>query len=140
MNLTPLGEMQFKYTWLQFIDYGSDGQSLGTLDGELRGDRLSGSLKVVNTPPRRSDNINCPTIKGVLTTADGATVYLEMNGLSLLRAADQARVFTTSLTLRTSDQRYKWVNNIFGMVEGVLNTQTDSVQARAYLCENTFGT
>ena len=49
-----------------------------------------------------TDFVNCPTIRGILTTGDGAKIYLVMNGIAMLRQADKARVFTTSLTLRGS--------------------------------------
>ena len=138
MELTPLCEFDFKYTWIDFVDFGSGGRYLGTLEGVAKGERLNGTLKLVNTPPKRPDNVNCPTIKGVLTTGDGARLYLEMNGIALLRPADQARVFTTSLLLRTADARYAWVNTVFGLVEGVLDAAMDTAQARAFACGNTL--
>jgi hypothetical protein len=61
-----------------------------------------------------------------------------MNGVSLLRNADNARVFTTSLHLRSGDQRYAWVNTLVGVVEGVLDTTTNGALARAFACENTL--
>jgi hypothetical protein len=138
MELTPLCEFDFKYTWIDFVDFGSGGQYLGTLDGVATGERLNGTLKLVNTPPKRPDNVNCPTIKGFLVTGDGARIYLEMNGIALLRPADQARIFTTSLLLRSSDPRYAWVNTLFGVVEGVLDNAMDKAKARAFVCENTL--
>jgi hypothetical protein len=138
MELTPLCEFDFEYTWIDFVDFGSGGQYVGTLDGVAGGERLNGTLKLVNTPPKRPDSVNCPTIKGLLTTGDGARIYLEMNGIALLRPTDKARVFTTSLSLRTGDARYAWVNTLFGVVEGVLNPAMDKAQARAFACENTL--
>jgi hypothetical protein len=41
---------------------------------------------------------------------------------SLPCAADDARVFVTSLTFRTADSRYAWLNTVFGVLEGVLDT------------------
>ena len=138
MELTPLCEFEFDYTWIDFVDFGNGGQYLGTLDGVAKGERLNGTLKLVNTPPKRPDDVNCPTIKGLLTTDDGARIYLEMNGIALLRSTDQARVFTTSLSLRSGDARYAWVNTTFGLVEGVLNPAMDKARARAFACENTL--
>lgn len=136
MKLKPLCEFRFQYTWIDFVDFGAGGQYLGDLDGTATGERLNGTLRLVNTPPKRPDNVNCPTIRGILTTTDGAKLYLEMNGIALLRSADKARVFTTSLTLRSADARYAWVNTIFGVVEGVLDSGMEKAQARAFLCEN----
>jgi hypothetical protein len=71
-----------------------------------------------------------------MTTTDGAKVYVELNGIALLRKEDNARVFTTSLTMRTGDSRYQWVNTVFGTLEGILNNTTDLARARAYVCEH----
>jgi hypothetical protein len=35
----------------------------------------------------------------------GAKIYFEFNGIALLRPEDKARVFTTSMFLRTGDAR-----------------------------------
>lgn len=138
MNLTPLCEMEMDYTWIEFVDYGAGGQYVGTLEGTVRGARLRGTLKVVNVPPKRPDNVNCPAMRGIIQTEDNAKIYVELNGIALLRSEDNARVFTTSLTLRTGDPRYAWVNTILGVVEGALNTTTDRALARAFACENSL--
>lgn len=138
MNLSPLCEIEMHYTWIEFVDYGADGQYVGTLEGTVRGDRLRGSLKTVNVPAKRPDNVNCPAIRGIILTDDGAKIYVELNGIALLRVADKARVFTTALTLRTGDARYAWVNDVLGVAEGVLNTTTDQAVVRAFACENTL--
>src|SRR6476660_942061 len=83
---------------LEFLDYGVGGQHYGTLDGWLRGEDVRGELRLTNLAPRRSDNVNLPTLRGLLTTEDDALVYVEMNGIATLRPADDARVFVTSLT------------------------------------------
>ncbi len=88
---------------------------------------------MVNLPTRRPDNVNTPAMRALLRTDDGATIYLELNGLAILRKED-----TTSLTLRSGEERYAWVNDVLGVVEGVLNTQTDQAVARAYECRNTL--
>ena len=136
MNLEPLCEMDLHYTWVDYIDYGAGGQYVGTLEGVARGDRLRGTVKFVNVPAKRPDNVNCPTLRGVLQTEDGAKIYVELNGIALLRAEDNARIFTTSLSLRAGDARYGWVNTAFGVVEGILNNTTDEAHVRAFVCQN----
>jgi hypothetical protein len=128
LKLTPLCDFEFQHTSTDFVGFGAGGQYLGTLDGAAKGERLSGALKLVNTPPKRPDNVNCPTFRGILTTEEGAKIFLEMNGIAILRAEDQARVFTTSLLMRSGDARYAWVNTVFGVMEGVLNTTTDAAR------------
>ena len=140
MNLVPICEMTMHYTWTDYVDYGVGGQYVGTLDGTVRGDRLRGTLKAVNVPTKRPDNVNCPTVRGIIVTDDGAKIYFEFNGIALLRPGDNARVFTTSLSLRTGDVRYAWVNTTVGAVEGILNTTTDHLHLRAFGCENELAT
>ena len=140
MKLIPICEMTMQYTWLDFVDYGAGGQFVGTLDGTVTGDRLRGSLKCVNVPPKRPDNVNCPTVRGIIVADDGAKIYFEFNGIALLRPEDKARVFTTSLSLRTGDARYAWVNNTVGAVEGILNTTTERLHLQAFACENELAT
>lgn len=122
------------------MDYGAGGQYVATLEGAVKGDRLRGTLKSVNVAAKRPDNVNCPAFRGIITTDDGAKIYFECNGIALLRPQDKARVFTTSLLLRTGDARYAWVNDTVGAVEGILNTTTDQAIVRAFACENQLAT
>ncbi len=100
MDFVPLFEGELRYTSLESLDYEAGGQLYGTMEGEVTGDRLTGSFQLTNVAQRRSDNANCPTLRGLLTTDDGATAYVEWNGLATLRPADDARVFVTSITFR----------------------------------------
>lgn len=142
MDLIPLGDVHLRYTSLDALDYGAGGQLYGTMEGTLTGEQVRGELRLTNLAPRRADNVNLPTLRGLLTTDDGAAVYVELNGVATLRPADKARVFVTSLTFRTGDERYTWLNTVFGVLEGVL----DSVgvggvaRGRAYRCDPTIGT
>jgi uncharacterized protein DUF3237 len=140
MKLNPLCQMQLHYTWIDYVDFGVGGQYVGTLEGTVTGDRLQGAVKSVNVPAKRPDNVNCPAVRGIIVTGDGARVYFEFNGLAVLRPGDNARVFTTSLSLRAGDARYAWVNDIVGVVEGILDTATDQAIVRAYVCENELAT
>ena len=140
MKIAAICEMQLHYTWIDYVDYGVGGQYVATLEGRVTGDRLHGTVKSVNVPAKRPDNVNCPAFRGIIHTDDEAKVYFELNGIALLRPEDNARVFTTSLSLRSGDARYAWVNNTVGAVEGILNTTTDQMIVRAYACENELAT
>jgi Protein of unknown function (DUF3237) len=140
MKLAQICEMQMHYTWIDYVDYGVGGQYVGTLEGTVTGDRLKGTVKSVNVPAKRPDNVNCPAFRGIIYTEDGAKVYFELNGIALLRPEDNARVFTTSLSLRSGDARYAWVNNTVGAVEGILNTTTDQMIVHANACRNELAT
>jgi hypothetical protein len=135
MELVSLGEVALTYTSLDSVDYGSDGQLYGTLDGRIEGDRLSGELRLTNLAPRRADNVNLPSLRGILTTDDQAIVWVELDGVATLRESDSARVFVTTFRLRTGDERYAWLNTVFGVLEGVLDSVGVGGEARGHLFE-----
>lgn len=135
MDLIELSDVELTYTALESLDYGSGGQLYGTMDGVLSGQRLSGQLRLTNLAPRRVDNVNEPTLRGVLTTADGATVWVELDGVATLRPEDAARVFVTSVRFRTGDDRYTWLNRVFGLLEGILDSVGVGGVARGTLHE-----
>lgn len=139
MELVELGKLELRYTSLESIDYSSDGQLYGTMEGTLTGERLGGELRLTNLAQRRSDKVNLPTLRGVLVTNDGATVWVELDGIATLRQEDNARVFTTTFRFRTGESGYLWLNTVFGVLEGIL----DSVgvggiaPGRLYACQTT---
>ena len=59
---------------------------------------------------------------GLLTPDDRALAYVELDGLANLRASDNARAVTTSLTFRTGEPRDAWLNTFLRVVEGVLDS------------------
>lgn len=136
MDLIELADVELTYTDLLSLDYASGGQLYGTMEGAVSGQRLSGELRLTNLAPRRADNVNLPTLRGVLTTADGATVWVELDGIATLRQADAARVFVTTFRFMTGDDRYTWLNTVFGLLEGVLGSVGVGGVARAKLYES----
>ena len=133
MELVELATLTLTYTSLESLDYGAGGQLYGTMEGRLDGDDLRGSVRLTNLAPRRADNVNLPTLRGVLTTDDGATAWIELDGIATLREADGARVFVTSWRFRTGDERYAWLNTTFAALEGVLDAVDVGGQARGRL-------
>jgi hypothetical protein len=130
-----LAELELTYTSLESLDYGSDGQLYGTMGGRLTGPRLNGELRLTNLAPRRADNVNLPTLRGTLTTDDGAVVWVELDGVATLRTSDDARVFVTTFRFRSGDDRYAWLNSLFGALEGVLDSVGVGGKARGRLFE-----
>ena len=137
MNLIPLCDVELRYTSIELLDYSPGGQIYGTMDGSVTGPKLKGTLRLTNLAQRRPDNVNMPTLRGMLDTEDGAHIYVEMNGLANLRETDNARVFVTSLAFRTGSREYGWLNGVFGVLEGVLDTVAvgGTARGRAYICE-----
>jgi hypothetical protein len=135
MELVELGAVDLTYTSLESLDFGADGQLYGTMDGKLDGDRLKGDLRLTNLAPRRADNVNLPRLRGVLTTEDDAVIWVELDGTAILRSSDNARVFVTGCRFRTGDDRYSWLNSVFGVLEGVLDSVGVGGRARGRLYE-----
>jgi hypothetical protein len=135
VELVKLGDVELTYTSLDSLDYGGEGQLYGTMDGRLTGDRVSGDLHLTNLAPRRTDNVNLPRLRGVLTTSDGASVWVELDGLATLRTSDDARVFVTTFRFRSGDERYTWMNTVFGVLEGILDSVGVGGKARGRLYE-----
>jgi hypothetical protein len=139
MQLTPLCDIELRYTSIELLDFGAGGQIYGTMEGAVSGERLRGRLRLTNLAPRRPDNVNMPTLRGVLDADDGAKIYVEMNGIATLRESDKARVFVTTFMFRTADPRYTWLNTVFAVLEGALDSvAVDGLaRGRAHLCEAT---
>jgi hypothetical protein len=135
MELVELGHVELTYSTLESFDFEADGQLYGTMDGRLVGDRLSGELHLTNLAPRRADNVNLPTLRGMLVTGDGARVWVELDGIATLRESDQARVFLTTFRCRTGDDRYAWLNSVFGLLEGILDSVGVGGRARGRVFE-----
>lgn len=135
MELVKLATVRLTYTTLEALDFESGGQLYGTMDGSLDGDRLRGKLELTNLAPRRPDNVNLPTLRGLLRTDDGASVWVELDGIATLRPQDNARVFVTTFRFRTGDERYRWLNQAFGVLEGVLDSVGVGGIARGELFE-----
>jgi hypothetical protein len=135
VELVDLAELELTYTSLESLDYASGGQLYGTIEGRLVGERVTGELRLTNLAARRADNVNLPTLRGVLTTDDGAAVWVELDGIATLRPSDDARVFVTSCRFRTGDERYSWMNTVVGVLEGVLDAVAVGGTARGRIFE-----
>jgi hypothetical protein len=133
VDLIELAEMELTYTALEALDYGSGGQLYGTMEGTVTGDRLNGALHLTNLAQRRPDNVNLPTLRGLLTTADGSQVWVELDGIATLGEEDEARVFVTGCRFRTGSDQYGWLNTTVGVLEGILDSVGVGGRARGRL-------
>lgn len=120
---------------MDVLDIGNGGYAYGVMAGSITGERLSGALQLTNLARRRPDNVNEPTLRGLLTLQDRARAWVELDGIAILRTEDQARVFVTSCRFRTGESRYEWLNTVFGILEGVLDVSPGGGTARCRLFE-----
>lgn len=137
MELVPIATFEFAYLSIERVDYAVGGQFYGALEGTLTGDRLSGRLQLTNLAQARPDGVNTPTLRGTLTTDDGAVVWLELDGIAVLRESDDARVFVASARFRTGPGAYGWLNTALGVLEGVLDTTDLTARGRLFECRPT---
>jgi hypothetical protein len=135
MRLEKIGDFDLRYTALEFVEYAAGGQYYGTLEGRVDGARLTGTLRLTNLAVKRPDDVNMPTLRGLLHTDDGADVWVEMDGVSTLRPADEARVFVAALRCRSGVERYLWLNTVVGVVDGVLIDER--ARGEVYECQAT---
>ena len=141
MELVELAHWEMTYRTIELLDYGVDGQIYGTLDGSVTGDRLTADVHLTNLAVRRPDDVNMPTLRGLLRTPDGAVIFAELDGISVLRPADGVRAFMTSVRFRTGEERYAWLNTTTAVLEAVLDRVEvgGHVHARLYECRHTLG-
>jgi len=81
--------------------------------------------------------VNIPMLRGVFTTEDGARAWVEIDGVATLRQEDSARVFLTACRFRTGDERHDWLNTLFAVLEGVLDTGTGIARGQLFECRAT---
>jgi hypothetical protein len=141
MKLWKLADFELRYTSIESLDYEPGGQVYGTMEGSFSGERLRGALRLTNLAARRPDNVNLPTLRGLLTTEDGARVWVEMDGIATARPSDNARVFVTRCAFRTGDPGYRWLNTTFAVLEGVLDQVAVGGRASGelHVCEASIG-
>jgi hypothetical protein len=137
VDLVPLATFEYAYVSIERVDYAVGGQFYGVLEGTLAGGRLSGRLQLTNLAQARPDGVNTPTLRGTLTTDDGAVVWLELDGIAVLRQSDDARIFVTSARFRTGSEEYGWLNTTLGVLEGVLETTGLTARGRLFECRPT---
>lgn len=140
MNLDHLADGVLTYTSRSLVDYGAGGQIYGSLGGSITGERLAGDLQLTNLATKRPDDVNLPTLRGILTTGDDVSLYVAMDGIALARSSDGARVIAMMTSFRTGDERYSWLNSVFVVGEAILNSGNVGGKAfmRLYTCDPTI--
>src|ERR1700694_1234873 len=112
MKFTPLGELNLTYVGpLTLVDFGVGGQYYADMEGTWLSDRVTGNLRLTNIAQKRADNVNTPTLRGVLETRDGATMFVEMNGVSQIENGGGG--FVCSNILATAHSRSQWGTTLF---------------------------
>jgi hypothetical protein len=139
MRLDLLCNLELSYRALPSFDqyivfvkpFGTEeGSAYGEGDGKVSGPRLSGSVRWVNHPHRRSDGVMLPDAHGLILTEDGATLLFSLQGRTAF-VSDQGQQLMHML-FETEAEQYQWLNTALCVVEGTINQ--GRIQARVYVC------
>jgi hypothetical protein len=146
VRLEPIGELQLAYDDEGFDlvqPYGTEeGTGCGGGTGTVRGERLTGRIRWLNIPHRRSDVVMLPHVHGRIRTDDDADIVFFMDGRTPL-TGDEADHQLLRLTLETADPRYAWLNTAFVVAEGIIaevepGSSRYAMRARIYECRHEF--
>lgn len=125
---------------------GREGELIGSGDGTVNGGRLVGRLRwsmfaadcvfrLDGSETIRSGDHVCTTNPAlVLESDDGATIWIDAKGYGLRRESHAPNWrLTASLRFQTDDLRYRWLDNAFGIWEGVFDEDARHAHYRAFL-------
>lgn len=146
MRLVPLfdGELSFdETTEVGFPTYDTDGDWASYVlgDGRVAGERLNGNVRWTNHPRRRADGTWLPEFHGVISTDDDAQILISFSGYNR-GVTDpfeyEHRSGLAAVTLSASDDRYRWVNQVFAVMEADIRPSADPERwrVRAFECVN----
>lgn len=140
MRLEHLFDIEMKYVgepvWLELYG-GKDLEGFGEIEGTVTGPKPSGALRWANHARRREDGVWCPDLHGVVTTEDGTKVLINMEGYNVVEKVPSVRSAITAVcTFGSADARYRWLNAVIAIVEGVRDQQANRVRLKAYACVN----
>lgn len=123
MRLDPLFDVEIRFTRYAFARAGEGEQWIcyAEGDGRVEGDLLQGTIRWSNRARLREDEVWLPQFEGAIATEDGAEVLFAFRGYNRsleLIGNWHWRTISGSITFITSDERYRWLNDVWGAVEG----------------------
>ena len=140
MRLEQIFEMELNYAGGFFVIApfgGTEGAGYGSGEGQVSGGQLSGRVRWSNHPRRREDGVLMPDAHGVIETDDGARILFHLGGYSSVIEGDASRRGIVSpATFATDDDRYRWLNDVVAVGEGIIDFQTLRLHLRYYAAIN----
>lgn len=110
---------------------GEEGAGYGEGDGTVTG-RLSGRVRWVNHPRRRSDAVMLPSTDGWVETDDGSRVLFTFEGRTPTTGPQAGQQL-----LRVgfvAEEPYAWLNTVFAVAEGRVHFETLRALIRVHEC------
>jgi hypothetical protein len=136
MRLEPLFDMALDYGDGFFViaPYGgTEGAGYGSGGGRVTGQEVNGSVRWSNHPRRREDGVMMPDAHGVIATDDGARILFHLGGYSnVIEGAPSKRGIVSPATFATDDDRYRWLNDVIAIGEGVIDFETLRLELRYF--------
>jgi hypothetical protein len=114
--------------------YGGDegigyGEGRGTATG-----RIDGDVVWSNFPRRRSDGQMLPNARGLITTSDGAAILFALRGRTIFGDDGLGRQNLVGW-FESDDDRYRWLNDVVCIAEGVIGTEGMEIHVYAGIHE-----
>ena len=139
MKLEKVGTLELTYTDVdEELPYPDGGQAYGILTGRLEAGELEGTLHTTNMARQRPDGVFTPTLRGLLTTSQGAKLFFTMDGLSVRdpKASPPRRLVVSGITLWTTDPKLRSWNDAYlvAELEGRPMGETWGVVGNLYRC------
>jgi hypothetical protein len=139
MRLEHLCDMELGYqggfTLIQ--PYPSEeGTGFGVVEGMVSGDHLTGRIRWVNHPQRRSDGAMLADAHGMITTGDGVPILFTLRGRTVARQTGKPahRQQHFCAFFEAEEECYCWLNTAVCIAEGQFNTETLHLHVRIYAC------
>ncbi len=140
MRLEPLCEMELAYRDSTFgskfilskLSGSAEGYGYGEGEGTVTGEKIRGAVRFVKHPHASSDGSFEPNVDGIIKTEEGALIHLKLQGRTV-EVAGQGRQLLSAI-FESGDDRYKWLNNTFCVVEGKIDFHKFVIKFRVYLC------
>jgi hypothetical protein len=128
MRLEPLYGVRFHYPEAWYVELegerGTESEHFFIAEGRCEG-RVAGRFRGANHPHRRTDLTYLPDFQGVIETADGAVVMFDYRGYGRAYPEERRQVVGTATHL-TSDERYRWLNDVICAIAGEVRPQEDA--------------
>ncbi|HTE83237.1 MAG TPA: DUF3237 family protein [Dehalococcoidia bacterium] len=112
---------------------GKEGQGFGAGTGTVEGEKVRGTLQWSNYPRLREDGVLLPDARGRIETEDGAHILFTLQGYAIRRAEGSGRTVIHTMTFKTENERYLWLNLVYAIGEGRVSTGPDP-SMRYYTC------
>jgi Protein of unknown function (DUF3237) len=137
MRLEPLAEFRMRYSEaIRLVQpyQSGEGSAWGVGDGTTSG-RISGRARWVNHPHRRSDGTFMPNAHGVIETDDGETVLFSLQGRTPTEGPLAGKQHL-SVLFEAEAERYRWLNDVLAVAEGIIEMESEHpvMRAACYEC------